>query len=223
MVFAVCAVMMIAMMITMSATAANVVIGPATVSMGADVTIGSPTSAGLHEQYTGVGNDVTVYVSAAGAGLTYQWRKGGVDIAGATDSGLTLANVVLADAGTYDCVVSGTCGLPATTLPVTVAIYDPLTGTPILPIFECPLGTISLMAIPVGGKTPYTYEWFADYGVGPMLLQDGASPGGGVIAGAGTLPVLGAANLTITNAGALDAADYSCSVNDAPLINDPDI
>src|SRR5205085_2211721 len=61
-----------------------------------------------------VGDNVTFTVAATGtAPLGYQWRKGGVAIAGnasATTDTLTLTGVVTADAGNYDCVVTNIAG-----------------------------------------------------------------------------------------------------------------
>lgn len=49
-------------------------------------------------------------VTATGSNLTYQWQKGGADIAGATSSTLTIDRVTMSDAGEYRCVVTGGCG-----------------------------------------------------------------------------------------------------------------
>src|SRR5690606_33998318 len=43
------------------------------------------------------GSSATMTVVATGTGLTYQWRKGATDIAGATTATLTLNNVTAAD------------------------------------------------------------------------------------------------------------------------------
>lgn len=42
--------------------------------------------------------------------LSYQWKKNGVDISGATSSTLTLNNIQTSDADSYSVVVSNTCG-----------------------------------------------------------------------------------------------------------------
>jgi len=58
-----------------------------------------------------VGESVTFSVTASGtAPLSYQWRKGGSPISGATGSSYTISSVVTADAGSYDVVVSNSCG-----------------------------------------------------------------------------------------------------------------
>src|SRR5260221_5783788 len=58
-----------------------------------------------------VGADVTFSVTAAGTGpLTYQWRKNGNTIVGATIPTLALSNVQFSDVGTYSAVVSNLVG-----------------------------------------------------------------------------------------------------------------
>jgi len=61
------------------------------------------------------GFNVVYSVTATGTGLTYQWKQGAVNlvnnaqISGATTNTLTITNVNISNAGTYTCVVSGTC------------------------------------------------------------------------------------------------------------------
>ncbi|MFN7944976.1 MAG: immunoglobulin domain-containing protein [Blastocatellia bacterium] len=55
---------------------------------------------------------VTFSVAATGAGvLSYQWRKNTVNIPGAVSSSYTIAAVTTADAGSYDVIVTATCGV----------------------------------------------------------------------------------------------------------------
>ncbi|MBI2514186.1 MAG: immunoglobulin domain-containing protein [Opitutae bacterium] len=62
-------------------------------------------------QTVDVGASVTFTVVADGtAPLTYQWRKGGNAIDGATAAGYTIASAQIADAGSYDVVVSNAFG-----------------------------------------------------------------------------------------------------------------
>jgi phospholipase/lecithinase/hemolysin len=53
-----------------------------------------------------VGQGATFSVTATGGGLTYQWRKNGTPIPGATAASLTLNNVTRAAIGTYSVVVT---------------------------------------------------------------------------------------------------------------------
>lgn len=55
-------------------------------------------------------DSVTLTVNASGNNLSYQWTLDGDDIPGATSASLPLNNVTTDDAGTYRCVVNGTCG-----------------------------------------------------------------------------------------------------------------
>lgn len=57
-----------------------------------------------------VGQAVTFNVTASGGNLSYQWRKNGANISGATLPTLTLSSVTQADAGTYSVLVTNTAG-----------------------------------------------------------------------------------------------------------------
>lgn len=60
---------------------------------------------------------VLAIATNGGGNVTYQWRKGGVDlvdggsISGATTDTLTIDPVMVGDAGDYDCVVASNCGM----------------------------------------------------------------------------------------------------------------
>lgn len=57
------------------------------------------------------GQTATFTVTAAGSSpLFYQWKKDGVDIAGATSNTLTINNAQASDAGSYTCYVSNAAG-----------------------------------------------------------------------------------------------------------------
>lgn len=59
------------------------------------------------------GESAAFSVTASGTGLTYQWRKNGGNISGATASNYTIAVVAPGDASSYDCLVSNACGAAA--------------------------------------------------------------------------------------------------------------
>ena len=64
-----------------------------------------------------VGGAVTMTVVATGSPApTYQWRKGGAAISGATSTTLTLGNVQLVDAGDYDVVATNQFGSATSSL-----------------------------------------------------------------------------------------------------------
>ncbi len=66
---------------------------------------GHPTAVAVTD-----GGSATFSVTATGAGLSYQWRRNGVNIPNATASSLTLNPVTFSQAGRYDVVVSNTGG-----------------------------------------------------------------------------------------------------------------
>ena len=94
------------------------VTGPDSVAMSATSTVqvvSSPVAPAIltqpQPQTANAGTNVTFSIAASGTvPLSYQWRKGGTAIAGATNATLTLANVAATDAGNYSVVVSNTAG-----------------------------------------------------------------------------------------------------------------
>jgi len=62
------------------------------------------------------GAPATFSVTASGASLTYQWRKGGVNLSGATNPTLTIPATTAADSANYSVAVTGLCGT-VTSLP----------------------------------------------------------------------------------------------------------
>jgi hypothetical protein len=62
-------------------------------------------------QLTPVGSTVTFTAAASGSPTpTYQWKKNGGNIAGATRASYTISRVSASDAGTYTVVVSNSVG-----------------------------------------------------------------------------------------------------------------
>lgn len=63
-----------------------------------------------------IGSSVSFSIGASGTGfMTYQWRKNGVAIAGATSSTYIINNAVLADTGNYSVVIKDSCVLSQST------------------------------------------------------------------------------------------------------------
>jgi hypothetical protein len=83
-------------------------------------------------QTVGVGSSVTLRVAATGTGpLSYQWRLGGTNLAGATGSALLLANVKPANAGSYSVRVTNTFGaITSSNAILTVASVSPCAPPP---------------------------------------------------------------------------------------------
>jgi gliding motility-associated-like protein len=80
------------------------------------------------------GTSTTLSVVASGNNLVYQWRKNGEAITGTNISGvntntMVIANALLADAGVYSCLVTGNCGSPLASNPVTLTVNPTKTIT----------------------------------------------------------------------------------------------
>jgi len=93
-------------------TAGSATSSPATLAVNAAL---APVAPSITTQPSGQvvipGATATFAVAATGTGpLSFQWRRNGADLTGATLSVLTLTNVSGADAGTYSVVISNAAG-----------------------------------------------------------------------------------------------------------------
>jgi photosystem II stability/assembly factor-like uncharacterized protein len=92
------------------------------------------------------------------APLSYQWRKNGVNIPGATGSTYTINPAAAGDAGSYDVVVTGACG-NATSNPATLTVNAATTiNTHPISQTAC-IGTQACFSVTAGGTGPFTYQW----------------------------------------------------------------
>jgi hypothetical protein len=105
-----------------------------------------------------------LWVGRRGALLSYQWRKNGQAIAGATAATLTLSNASAATAGRYDVVVTNAGG-SVTSKPVLLTVMMAPQSLPIG-------GTLSLNAtgtdIPRGAIT-----WNPEWDIAAKTVEDG--------------------------------------------------
>ncbi|HUR59358.1 MAG TPA: immunoglobulin domain-containing protein [Opitutaceae bacterium] len=150
----------------------------------------SPIIAGQpRTQIAQVGTAATFATSVTGNGLTYQWRKNGVNIAGATTAVYTIGSVTAADAGNYDVIITNTLGAVLSSMAQLVVVTAPTA-----PVFTLQPATriaavgnnVTLSASAAGAPSP-TYQWRKN---------------GVAIAGAT------GATLTLNNVSAGDAAVY---------------
>ncbi len=141
------------------------------------------------------GSSASFSVTANGTGpLTYQWQKGGANIAGATAATYSIASAQSGDAGNYTVVVTNSVGLAtsaAATLTVSAAASAPSISTQPQPV-TVTVGASASFSVTASGTAPLTYQW---------------QKGGAAIAG-GT-----AATYSIASAQATDAGNYSVVVS----------
>ena len=117
--------------------------------------------------------------------ISYQWRKNGVNISGATSSTYTVSNAQLTHAGTYD-VVASNLGGSATSAGATLSVNAPpsITAQPLgASVF---VGQPASFAITATGTGPLAFQWKKDgsnlpgataasYGIASCSLGDAGS------------------------------------------------
>ncbi len=103
------------------------------------------------------GSAISLSVGVTGASPTYQWRKDGLEVSGATAPTLSINAAATGDSGSYDCVITGTCG-PVVSDPASVSVCDsPMISTQPVPVMVCPGGNASLSVAATGGGL--SYQW----------------------------------------------------------------
>ena len=147
-----------------------------------------------------IGANATFAVTATGAApLSYQWRKNGTAISGATSASFTVTAAQSADGGNYTVTVTnsrGTATSNAATLTVgaaPVVAVAPVVSTQPTSQTASLGGTLTLSVVATG-TAPVSYQW---------------SRGGVIIAGATS------ATLALTNLQASDAGAYTVAVSNA--------
>ena len=131
-----------------------------------------------------LGASATFSVAASGTGpFTYQWRKDGAALAGATGATLTLATVSAADVGSYSVVVTNATGsttsaAAALTLPVVATNPGRLINLSLLTSLGSADDSFTMGTV-IGGS--------GALGTKPMLVR-AAGPALGALGVGGTLP-----------------------------------
>ena len=103
----------------------------------------------------------TFQVTADGfAPITYQWRKDGVDIPGETGVVLSIANVSLADAGSYDVVVTNPGG-ETTSDPALLTVHTgPTIQAAPMDTTVCEGSGDVVFAVTATGEPAPSYQWY---------------------------------------------------------------
>jgi len=110
------------------------------------------------------GNSVSLTALASGSGLTYQWRKGlvnlinGGNISGATSATLVINPVNISDTSSfYNLVISGQCSSNETSINVSVMLNNVIVNTQPSNQTACSGGTVNFIALATGPSI--TYQW----------------------------------------------------------------
>ncbi|MGK4566956.1 immunoglobulin domain-containing protein [Flavobacterium sp. 3HN19-14] len=149
------------------------------------------------------GVTVTLTVDAIGTGLSYQWKKGTVNV-GTDSATYTIAPATPADTALYSVVVSGICAPPVTSVPVQVTVdAAPVITLQPVGLTRCAGETITLTVAATGSNL--AYQWLK-----------------------GGQPVPGANSDTFTIGTTVtgDSGTYTCMVSNSnstcpPVVSDP--
>jgi hypothetical protein len=148
------------------------------------------------------GTTVNMQITATGSGtLTYQWRKNGMPISPATNASaatnrLTLASTQSGDTGSYDCLVTGTCGGVATNAAqVTVNTTPTITQQPAAT--QACVGSTASLSIASSGGGNVSYLWSFN----------------NVNINTATNPSAATATLVLSNVQAAAQGTYRCTVS----------
>jgi hypothetical protein len=170
--------------------AGSVTSGTAHLTVNVPVTISTQPSSLVLTQ----GASATFTVAASGTSpITYQWRKGGVNITGATSASYSIPAAVSTDAGSYDVVLSNAAG-NVTSSSATLTVNVPLTITTQPTSLTVNQGATATFSVLATGTTPITYQW---------------RKGGANIAGATS------ATYSISATASTDAGSYEVALTNA--------
>ena len=146
------------------------------------------------------GGVTTFYAGATGSGpISFQWRKDGVNIGGATSSTFSIISCAPGDEGVYTFVVTNAAGT-ATSDGATLVVNVPPVIT-LLPVSQTvTAGSTVSFTVAASGTPPFSYQWIK------WISYPGSNT-----------PITGATNstFTITNVSASDAGGYEVMVTNA--------
>jgi hypothetical protein len=110
-----------------------------------------------------LGQSHTFTVSAtANPAPTFQWRKNGLDLPGATSPSLSLPSLVAGDAATYRVLVRNSLG-EVLSSPATLTLLSPPQLAPLPATLTLDAGaTLELTVTVSSGTAPFTYQWRKD-------------------------------------------------------------
>jgi hypothetical protein len=147
----------------------------------------------LESQSSGPGTNVIFSVSASSSGpISYTWQFDGTNLAGATDSTLTISNMQSFDAGTYTVIVSNSISVATNEAVLTyLPPVDILSGPQ---YFSAGPGTNLTFGVSASGSGPISYTWQFD---GTNLASATDS------------------TLTISNMQSFDAGTYTVTVSNS--------
>ncbi len=106
-----------------------------------------------------VGSSVSFSISATGAGpLTFQWKRNGTNISGATTASLSFTSVTASQAGTFTCEVTGSCGSLLSSA-ATLTVQSPLIWSQQPSSASAAVGQSVTLTAQASGVGSIVYQW----------------------------------------------------------------
>ncbi len=124
------------------------------------------------------GGSATFSVTASGTGNTYQWRKDGQPIAGATAATLTVSNITAASAGAYNVVITNSIGTTTSAAATLALVTASNSGRLVNLSVRTAAGTgdnTLIVGLGLGGAGTSGSKAVLIRGVGPTLSAFGVS------------------------------------------------
>lgn len=146
---------------------------------------------------TTVGESPSMFVEVADISqATFQWKKNGVALAGATATSIIFPNVRTSDAGDYSVeIVNGAGSVSSRVATLTVSATPP-TGSPVIAThpanFSVNAGETATFSVVATGSAPLSYQWLKD-----SVRVNGAT----------------ASTLILANVQPADAGNYTVAVS----------
>lgn len=157
-------------------------------------------------------NATLTVVAQGGAPLSYQWRRNGFVVPGATSASLILSNVQTSDAGRYSVLVSNVSGI-AMSSEARVSVIEPVSVVTQPAGAVVPVNGVFTTEVGVGGHGPFWFQWRKN---GSAVLN--ATNAAFAIYGVTTFDA-GAYTVVVTNpVSSITSAPAALVVIDRPII-----
>ncbi len=165
-------------------------------------------------QTVAAGSNATFSVIVTGTTpLSYQWRKGGVNISGATSPSYTIPAAVEADAGAYSVVITNTAGsVTSTNATLAISAVAPAITVPPQNL-TVNQGASAAFSVTAAGSGPLTYQWRKN-----GVNIGGATNSSYVISTSAEADAGGYSVVVTNSAGSATSATATLVVNIAPVI-----
>ncbi len=191
-----------------------VVSSPSGCSAMASTTVNVVDGATIATQPTALsqcaGTPATFSVVATGPSLTYQWRKNGLNISGATAATYSIPSIVEADEASYDVVITPLCGAVVISNAVALVVNEVPTAVATAGSLTCEGTTLTLTGTTTNGTI---FSWTGPNGFTSSLQNPSIS--NVTLAASGVYSFTAS---TVDGCSATGTTTVTVSVNPAPVV-----